>query len=133
MSGVNKAIIVGRLGADPAAKQVGQQTVVNMSVATTETWMKEGQKQEKTEWHRIVVWGKIADFCAKYLHKGSQVYVEGRIETRSWEDSQGQKKYTTEIIAQMVQGLGDRNERTGENNTNRQEDVRHQNDDEIPF
>lgn len=108
MSGINKVILVGRLGADPEVKSVGQaQTVARLSLATSETWLdKSGQKQERTEWHRIVVWGKQAENCGKHLSKGRQIYVEGRLQTRSWEDQQGQKKYTTEIVANTIQYLG---------------------------
>ncbi|CAN5695374.1 single-stranded DNA-binding protein [soil metagenome] len=113
MAGVNKVIIVGRLGADPETKQVGNGgTVARLSVATSENWVdKEGQKQERTEWHRIVVWGKLAEICGRHLAKGRQVYVEGRLQTRSWEDN-GQKKYSTEIVANTVQFLGAPNERS---------------------
>jgi single-strand DNA-binding protein len=108
MSGVNKVILVGRLGADPEIKTVGSgQTVARLSLATSENWTgKDGQKQERTEWHRIVVWGRQAENCGKHLSKGRQVYVEGRLQTRSWEDPQGQKKYSTEIVASTVQFLG---------------------------
>lgn len=108
MSGVNKVILIGRLGADPELKNVSaQQTVARLSVATSENWTdREGKKQERTEWHRIVVWGKLAELCGKYLAKGRQVYVEGRLQTRSWEDPQGQKRYTTEVVANTVQFLG---------------------------
>lgn len=108
MSGVNKVIIVGRLGADPELKTVGSgQQVARLSVATSENWVdREGQKQERTEWHRIVVWGKLADIVGRHLAKGRQVYVEGRLQTRSWEDQQGQKRYATEIIANNIQFLG---------------------------
>lgn len=107
MSGVNKVIIVGRLGQDPEMKAVGQgATVTRLNVATSENWVdKNGQKQERTEWHRITVWGKLAEICGKYLSKGRQVYVEGKLQTRSWEDN-GQKKYATEIVASTVQFLG---------------------------
>lgn len=107
MSGVNKVILVGRLGADPDLKTVGQgQSVARLSLATSENWTsKDGQKQERTEWHRIVVWGKQAENCSKHLSKGRQIYVEGRLQTRQWEDQQGQKRYTTEIIATTVQFL----------------------------
>jgi single-strand DNA-binding protein len=118
MSGVNKVIIVGRLGADPEVKAVGQgSTVTRLNVATSENWLgKDGQKQERTEWHRIVVWGKLAEICGKHLSKGRQVYVEGRLQTRQWEDQQGQKKYTTEIVANTVQFLGSASgERTTDN------------------
>ena len=108
MSGVNKVLIIGRLGTDPEVKAVSPtQNVARLSVATSETWNdREGQKQERTEWHRVVVWGKLAEICGKYLSKGRQVYVEGRLQTRSWEDQQGQKRYTTEIVANNVQFLG---------------------------
>jgi single-strand DNA-binding protein len=108
MSGVNKVLLIGRLGADPELKTVtGGQNVARLSLATSENWTdREGQKQERTEWHRIVVWGKLAELCGKYLSKGRQVYVEGRLQTRSWEDQQGQKRYTTEIVANTVQFLG---------------------------
>lgn len=109
MAGVNKVIIVGRLGNDPEVKSISSgQNVAKLSVATSEAWTgKDGQKQERTEWHRIVVWGKQADLCGKYLSKGRQVYIEGRLQTRSWEDPQGQKRYTTEIVANTIQFLGD--------------------------
>ncbi len=108
MAGINKVIIVGRLGADPELKHTqNAQAVARLSVATSENWTdKNGQKQERTEWHRIVVWGKLAELCGKYLSKGRQVYVEGRLQTRSWEDNQGQKKYSTEVVANTVQFLG---------------------------
>jgi single-strand DNA-binding protein len=107
MAGVNKVIIVGRLGQDPEMKAVGQgATVTRLNVATSENWVgKDGQKQERTEWHRIAVWGKLAEICGKYLAKGRQVYVEGKLQTRSWEDN-GVKKYSTEIVASTVQFLG---------------------------
>lgn len=108
MAGINKVILVGNLGKDPEVRQISpNQTVCQFRIATSESWVdKAGQKQEKTEWHSIVVWGKIAEICGKYLAKGRQVYVEGRLQTRSWEDQQGQKRYTTEIIANTVQFLG---------------------------
>lgn len=106
---VNKAILVGRLGQDPELRYTPSGApVCNFSVATSESWVdKAGQKQEKTEWHRIVVWGKLAELCNQYLTKGRQAYIEGSLQTRSWEDSNsGQKKYTTEINARTVQFLG---------------------------
>ncbi len=114
MAGVNKVIIVGRLGADPELKSVGSGSVARLSIATSENWVdKEGQKQERTEWHRIVVWGKLAEICGKHLSKGRQCYVEGRLQTRSWDDqATGQKKYATEIVASTVQFLGGPNERS---------------------
>lgn len=108
MSGINKVILVGRLGADPEVKTItGGNTVARLSVATSENWTdKQGEKQERVEWHRVVVWGKLAELCGKYLTKGRQAYIEGRIQTRSWEDDQGVKKYSTEIVANTVQFLG---------------------------
>lgn len=114
MAGVNKVIIVGRLGANPEVRKVNSgQSVARFNVATSENWTdQQGQKQERTEWHRIVVWGKLADICGVHLSKGRQVYVEGRLTTRNWEDQQGQKRYTTEIVANTVQFLGSAAERT---------------------
>lgn len=113
MSGVNKVILVGRLGADPEVKSVAQgTTVARLNIATSENWTdKNGQRQEKTEWHRVVVWGKLAEICGKHLSKGRQVYIEGRLQTRQWDDQQGQKRYTTEIVANTVQFLGSQGER----------------------
>ena len=110
--GVNKVILVGNLGANPEMRFTqGGQAVANLRLATTERWTdRNGQKQEITEWHRIVVWGKQAEICGQYLTKGRQIYVEGRIRTRQWQDQQGQKRYTTEIVAQSVQMLGPRSE-----------------------
>lgn len=112
---VNKVIIVGRLGADPELKTLGSgQAVANFNVATSENWVdREGQKQERTEWHRIVVWGKLAEICRQYLAKGRQVFVEGKLQTRNWEDQQGQKRYTTEIVASNIQFIGGANDRAG--------------------
>lgn len=108
MASVNKVIIIGNLGADPEKRVTGSgQTVATLNVATNEKWTdKGGQKQERTEWHRVVVWGAQADNCAQYLSKGKQVYVEGRLQTRQWDDKEGKKRYTTEIVAQRVQFLG---------------------------
>lgn len=105
---VNKAILVGRLGADPEKLVTGSgRSVTKFNVATSEQWKDQsGQKQERTEWHRVVVWGPQADTCAEYLNKGRQVYIEGRIQTRQWDDKDGNKRYTTEIVAQRVQFLG---------------------------
>lgn len=109
MAGVNKVIIVGRLGSDPELKYTANsQAVARFNVATSEQWKDKstGQPQERTEWHRIVVWGKLAEICGQHLSKGRQVYVEGRLQTRSWDDPQGQKKYSTEVVANTVQFLG---------------------------
>jgi single-strand DNA-binding protein len=108
--GVNKVILVGNLGANPEIRstQSGQK-VANLRLATTERWTdKNGQRQEQTEWHRVVVFGKLADICSQYLVKGRQIYVEGRIQTRQWQDQQGQKRFSTEVVAQVIQMLGSR-------------------------
>ncbi|HEY0193285.1 MAG TPA: single-stranded DNA-binding protein [Kofleriaceae bacterium] len=106
--GVNKVILVGHLGADPDMRYTPSgQGVCELRLATSESWNdKNGQRQERTEWHRIVVWGKRAEVCSKYLAKGRQVFVEGRIQTRSYDDKDGNKRYITEIIAADVQFLG---------------------------
>ncbi|MEO8700662.1 MAG: single-stranded DNA-binding protein [Kofleriaceae bacterium] len=106
--GVNKVILVGHLGADPDMRYTPSgQGVCELRLATSESWNdKNGQRQERTEWHRIVVWGKRAEVCSKYLSKGRQVFVEGRIQTRNYDDKDGNKRYITEIIANDVQFLG---------------------------
>jgi len=108
MASVNKIILVGNLGADPEKRFLGSgSAVTNFRIATTEHWKdKQGNKQERTEWHRIVVYGPQAEACEKYLSKGRPVYVEGSIRTRQWQDQQGVTKYMTEVIAQRVQFLG---------------------------
>ena len=108
MASVNKVILVGNLGRDPELRytQSGQ-AVANFTLATTERFSnRDGDRQERTEWHRIVAWGRTAELCAQYLSKGRSVYIEGRLQTREWEDKEGQKRRTTEITAQTVQFLG---------------------------
>jgi len=107
MAGVNKVILVGNLGRDPELRHTPQgQAVANFTMATSENWMgRDGQKQERTEWHRVVVWGKLAELCGKYLAKGRKAYIEGKLQTRSWDNKEGQKQYTTEIVANVVQFL----------------------------
>ncbi len=113
--GVNKAILIGNLGADPEVRfTAGGQAVANFRIATSESWKdKNGQQQERTEWHRIVVWGKLAELCGEYLKKGRQCYVEGRLQTREWTNKDNQKQYTTEVVAQTVTFLGGRPEGAG--------------------
>ncbi|HPC48062.1 MAG TPA: single-stranded DNA-binding protein [Deltaproteobacteria bacterium] len=105
---VNKVILIGRLGKDPEMRFTPQgRAVTNFSLATNEHWTDaNGERQERTEWHRVVAWGKLAETCAKLLAKGKQVYVEGRLQTRSWDDRDGNKRYTTEIVASAMQILG---------------------------
>src|SRR5512145_3367269 len=115
MSGVNKVILIGNLGGDPTVRYTPQGTAVaNFNIATTERFNnKAGEREERTEWHRIVAWGKLAEICQQYLKKGKQVYIEGRLQTRNWEDQQGQKRSTTEIVAQNMQMLGRAGEGVG--------------------
>ena len=106
MSGVNKVILIGRLGADPELRSTpsGAQ-VCSLSIATSDTWVKDGKREEKTEWHRVSLWGKQAEIANKYLKKGRMVYIEGRLQTRSWQDAQGQKRFSTDIIGNTLQFL----------------------------
>jgi len=108
MSGVNKVILVGNLGQDPEVRYTkAGQAVASFSLATSEKWTgKDGNKEEKTEWHRIVAWGKLGEICGEYLYKGKQVYIEGRLQTREWDDKDGNKKQTTEIVASNMTMLG---------------------------
>ena len=108
--GINKVILVGNLGRDPEMRHTQSgQAVANFTLATNRRWRdKDGQQQEQTEWHRIVAWGRLAEICTEYLTKGKQVYVEGRLQTRDWEDRDGNKRYTTEIVALDMQMLGRR-------------------------
>ena len=110
--GVNKVILIGNLGADPELRYTpGGQPVANFRIATSDTWLdKQGQKQERTEWHRIVAWGKLAELCGEYLAKGRQVFIEGKLQTRQWDDRDGNKRYTTEIVAREITFLGTRGE-----------------------
>ena len=109
MKGINKVIIVGNLGADPDVKYTASgSAIANISVATTESWKdkQSGEKQEKTEWHRVVFFNRLAEIVGEYLAKGSQVYVEGKLQTRKWTDKDGVDRYTTEVVAQEMQMLG---------------------------
>jgi len=110
--GVNKVILIGNLGSDPEVKYTPSGVpVANFSLATSETWNdKSGERQEKTEWHRLVIWRKLAEIAGQYLKKGSKIYIEGKLQTRSWDDQNGQKRYTTEVVVndlQMLDGRGD--------------------------
>ncbi|SPD74753.1 Single-stranded DNA-binding protein [uncultured Desulfobacterium sp.] len=108
MAGVNKVILVGKLGRDPEVRYTPSGvTVAQFSIATSDEWKDKdtGEKQERTEWHRIVAWRRLGEICGEYLKKGSQVYVEGKLQTRQWEDRDGVKRYTTEIVAQNMQML----------------------------
>ncbi|OOF78267.1 single-stranded DNA-binding protein [Rodentibacter caecimuris] len=116
MAGVNKVIIVGHLGNDPEIRTMPNgDAVANISVATSESWndRNTGERREITEWHRIVFYRRQAEICGEYLRKGSQVYVEGRLRTRKWQDQNGQDRYTTEIQGDVMQMLGSRNQNAG--------------------
>jgi len=115
MRGVNKVILVGNLGRDPEVRYIKDGTAVaNLRIATSENWNDaNGQKQERTEWHRIVAWGKLAEIAKEYMTKGKQIYVEGRLQTRSWDDREGNKRYTTEVRADQILMLGTRGDSGG--------------------
>ncbi len=109
--GINKVILIGNLGGDPEVKYTASgSAVTNVTIATSENWKDKttGENQERTEWHRVVFFGKLAEIAGEYLKKGSQVYVEGRLQTRKWQDKEGQDRYTTEIVANEMQMLGGR-------------------------
>src|SRR5229473_6400858 len=111
MASVNKVILVGNLGRDPETRYAPEGgAITNISVATTDTWKDKtsGEKQERTEWHRVVFFSRLAEIAGEYLKKGSQVYVEGRLRTRKWQDKEGHDRYTTEIVADSMQMLGSR-------------------------
>jgi len=109
MASVNKVILIGNLGRDPELRYTKNgQAVANFSLATSDSFTKDGQREERTEWHRIVAWGKTAELCTQYLTKGRSAYIEGALRTREWEDKDGNKRQTTEVHAQTVQFIGPR-------------------------
>ncbi|NCC70245.1 single-stranded DNA-binding protein [bacterium] len=132
MSDLNKVMVIGRLTRDPESRNIPTgQLVSSFSLATNRTWKDQsGSKQEKTEFHNVVAWGKLAEICKQYLNKGKKVFIEGRLQTRSWDDQNGQKKYKTEIIAENMQMLDNvSNGPVGSNNTSQKED----NNNELPM
>ena len=139
MAGINKVILIGRLGKDPEVRYTPSGVpVANFSLATSEEWKDKstGEKQERTEWHKVEAWRRLGEICGEYLHKGKQVYIEGRLQTDTWEDRDGNKRYTTKIIAQNMQmldstGRGDKL-RPEENQMESEEPIRVPEDD-IPF
>ena len=144
MASINKVMLIGNLGSDPEVRYTQSGAAVcNFNIATNEKWTdKQGQKQERTEWHKIVVWGSVAENCGKYLSKGRSVYIEGSIQTRDWEDKDGNKRYTTEINARTVQFLSGgtdagpgQNNQQNKPNPNKQSGPSQQSfaDDDIPF
>jgi len=136
---VNKVILIGNLGADPEVRYTQNGTAVaNFRIATTETWKKDGEKEEQTEWHRIVTFARLAEICGEYLSKGSKVYIEGRIQTRKWEDRDGNPRYTTEIVAREMKMLSPRGAGEGSQTSSfREEEPPLPNDppmeDDVPF
>ena len=134
--GVNKVILVGNLGNDPEVRYMPNgNAVANLSLATSESWKdQQGQVQERTEWHRLTMYRRLAEIAGEYLKKGSQIYVEGKLQTRSWEDDKGEKKYTTEVIARELTMLGSK---SSSNDTGAAPQMDEQKpppiDDEIPF
>ena len=114
--GINKVILIGHLGADPETRAMPSgMTVANMRLATTESWKdkQSGEQQERTEWHNVALFGRLGEIAAEYLRKGSQVYIEGRLRTRKWQDKEGRDRYTTEIVANEMQMLGGRGGASG--------------------
>ncbi|MBA3035488.1 MAG: single-stranded DNA-binding protein [Desulfobacterium sp.] len=146
MSGLNKVMLIGRLGKDPEIRYTtAGVAIANFTIATSDEWKdkESGDKKERTEWHRIVAFAKLGEICGEYLSKGKQIYVEGRIQTRAWDDKDGNKRYTTEIVASDVQFLDKKDsgasDRKGSNSNdamyeNSPGPVRHDSkDDDIPF
>jgi len=138
MSGINKVILVGHLGKDPEARQLeGGVSVVSFPLATSETFNKDGRKVEQTEWHNIVMWRGLADVAAKFLHKGKLVYIEGKLRTRSFEDKEGIKKYTTEVVAENFTLLGRKTDFENDNGPQKQSsksnDANIDADDQLPY
>jgi single-strand DNA-binding protein len=128
MSGVNKVIILGNLGKDPETRHLDNgRSVCNFSVATSESYKnKQGEKVTNTEWHNIVLWSPLAEIAEKYLRKGNQVYIEGKLTTRSWDDQEGNKRYTTEVLGREITLLGSRDEKP-------QEQTPVPEEDDLPF
>lgn len=143
MASLNKVMLIGSLGRDPEIRYMPNgDAACNLSVATSESWKdKSGEKQERTEWHRISMFGKLAEIAGQYLAKGASVYLEGKLQTRKWTDKDGVDKYTTEIIADRMQMLGGKEQRQGQQQEQRQESQQSRQqrppaddfDDQIPF
>ena len=140
MASINKAILIGNLGKDPELRYTPSgQAVASFSIATTRKWRdNEGQSQEQTEWHNIIVWGKQAENANEYLQKGRSVYIEGRIQNRSYEDKDGNKRYISEVVAQTVQYLGSKGDQSNTNKQSQQQPSDtppevSSDDDDLPF
>ncbi len=139
MAGVNKVILIGNLGANPEVKYLSNgTTVANFRMAMTENWVnRSGEKTTLTEWHRVVAFGRLAEICGEYLNKGKQVYIEGRLRTRTWEDKDGNKRSTTEIVAARMQMLGTPGGAPDVSDGGKEPDIDHEPpsgaDDDVPF
>lgn len=143
MSDLNKVMIIGRLGADPETRYIQSgKAVTNIRVATSEKWKKDGEQHERTDWHSVTMWDKLGEIAAEYLRKGSQVYIEGKLQTRKWKDKEGNDRYTTEIVANQMQMLGSKPSTERREAPARSEEPRQQTtaatdqggfDDDIPF
>lgn len=141
MKGINKVILIGNLGADPEVRYATNgSAIANLTIATNESWKDKqtGATQERTEWHRIVIFGKLAEICGEYLKKGAKVYIEGKLQTRKWKDKQDVEHYTTEILAHEMQMLDSRRNADQNNNQPRQQSTQTSNvppylNDDVPF
>lgn len=137
MASVNRVILIGNLGADPEVRYTqGGTAVANMRIATNESWTdKQGQRHDRTEWHRVIVWGKQGETCAEYLSKGRSVYLEGRLQTREWTDNDGRKNYSTEVVADRVVFLstGQRDDRRDSGGHDDRDTSGAPDDGDIPF
>jgi single-strand DNA-binding protein len=136
MAGVNKVILIGRLGGDPELRYTNSGTAVaNFSLATSVNWVnKSGEREERTDWHRVVAFGRLGEICGEYLNKGKQIYVEGRLQTRSWEDKDGNRRKTTEVVALQLQMLGaPSGDRPGAEETVGTQEEEFTQEDDIPF
>ncbi len=125
---LNKVLLIGRLGREPEMRYTpSSRPVTTFSLATTRAWNSNGKRREETEWFNIVVWGQLAEICKQYLHKGQQVYIEGRLQTRTWESAEGKKNTSIEVVANEMIMLGDRS------SSKEPEDVEQSSEDEFPF
>lgn len=135
MASLNRVLLIGNLGQDPELTYTPNRTAkALLKMATNETWKdRDGEKQQRTEWHRVICWARLAEICGQYLSKGSQVFIEGRLQTRSWEDRDGNKRYMTEIIGISMQMLGSRRDSNGGSTSSGYEYGGPEPEDDIPF
>ena len=130
---MNKAQVIGRLGGEPEMKSIGETTLCNFSIATSKKWKdKNGEQQERIEWHNIITWGRLAEICGTYLHKGKQVYVEGELQTDSWETDSGEKRYATKIRAFQMEMLGSRGDYNEQGNDGYRQDAKPEEKSDFP-